>query len=435
MSESWTSWSGEQTCTPAARRRVRSVADVQEAISAAAAAGQDVRVAGSGHSFSPLCRTDGMLITLDGLSGIRSVDQDSGRVVVEAGTVLHDLGQLLRAEGLAQENLGDIDVQTLAGATSTATHGTGVSYPPISSQITGVELVDANGALHWFDEGDDLAAAQCGVGALGVVTAVELQCVPAFQLVSSEELMPLEQVYAEGLDIARSRDHWELFVFPHAKRAVTHDMRRTDEPAAPRHPVSEHLRREVLANDGLRLLCRAGRARPALIPQLNRFVTWLAEEPTRTDESHKVFANPRKVRFTEMEVALPIEHGLDGLRVAMQIAERQQPGINFPIQLRFASACNSLIGPAHGRDSAYVAVHVFEGMPWQRYFGEVADALREMGGRPHWGKRHFEDAASLSQLHPGWDRFQAVRARLDPDGRFTTPDMEHVLGPVGAAVA
>lgn len=432
VTSEWRSWSREISCTPVERVRAAGVDDVRAAVVRAAELRLPLRVAGSGHSFTPLCATDGVLVTLDGLRGIREIDHARGLVTVHAGTVLRDLGRLLRSEGLAQENLGDIDVQTVAGATATATHGTGIAYPPVSAQITAVELVDGTGALRRLDGGDELAAAQCSIGALGVVTAVQLRCVPAFNLRSTEELMPLERVYAEALDIARATDHWELFTFPHSGRAVTHTMTRTDEPAAPPHPAVEHLRRRVLGNDVFRLVQRAGRRRPGLIPPLNRLVTRLAEEPACLDESHRVFANPRLVRFVEMELAVPAAHGAEGLRRAVAIAERQSPAVSFPIQLRYAAADTALLGPAHGRETAYVAVHVFEGMPWERYFREVADALRELGARPHWGKRHFEDAGSLAQLHPGWSRFQAVRSRLDPDGRFTTPELEHWLGPVGA---
>jgi L-gulonolactone oxidase len=414
------------------RVRASSVADVQAAIATAAERGLPLRVAGSGHSFSPLCVTDGVLVTLDGLTGLREVDHERGLVTVHAGTVLHDLGQLLLAEGLAQENLGDIDVQTVAGATATATHGTGIGYRPVSAQIAAVELVDGSGTLRRLDSGDELAAAQCSVGALGVVTAVTLQCVPAFNLRSTEELMPLDRVYAEAVDLARSTDHWELFTFPHARRAVTHTMTRTADPIAVAHPVVEHLRRHALGNGVFGAVQRLGRARPALIPWLNRAVTLLAEEPERTDASHRVFANPRLVRFTEMELAVPAEHAGEALRRAVAVAERQDPAVSFPIQLRFAAPDTSLIGPAHGRETAYIAVHVFQGMPWEAYFRAVADALRELDARPHWGKRHFEDAASLSRLHPGWDRFQAVRAALDPEGRFAGPVLERLLGPVGA---
>jgi FAD-linked oxidoreductase len=417
----WVNWSGSQRCSPARIARPKTRAEVAAAVTAGPG---PVRVAGAGHSFSGGAATDGTLLQLDALD--RVLDADGERVRVEAGIRLHALARELLARGLAMPNLGDIDVQSLAGALTTGTHGTGARLPILAAQVESVELVLADASECTLDGGDELRAAQVSLGALGVVVAVTLRCTPAFRLHGVDAPQPLADVLADLPERAAAHDHFEFWTFPHSHLALTRTNDRTDAP--PRRPgrVRAYASDVVLDNYALYTVSRAARAFPRAIPFLNRFASRAASTRERVDWSHAVFASPRLVRFEEMEYAIPADRAADAVRAVKEILERHP--VSFPIELRFVRGDDALLSPAHGRDSAYVAVHLFEGMPYEAPFREVEALLSGWGGRPHWGKRSFLGAAELAPRYPRWDAFSAVRARLDPGGRFANAWLRHVLG-------
>ncbi len=338
------------------------------------------------------------------------------------------------------ENLGDIDVQSIAGAISTATHGTGARLRNISAQVAELTLVLADGStLRCAEEVDSeiFRAARVGLGALGVIAEVILRCVPAFTLRGVDAPAPLDDTLARFEELALGNDHFEFFVFPHADTALTRTNNRTDQPPRPRGRVSAYANDVLLTNHAFELLCRAGRRFPRRIPQLNRLVTRLAGARTRVDRSDRIFASPRLVRFTEMEYALPRERTPEAVNRIMALVAGDGSGagghgfaVPFPIEVRTVAPDDALLSTAAGRDSGFVAVHMYRGMAWEPYFRAVEAIMDELGGRPHWGKRHFQTAATLRPRYPDWDRFQAVRARLDPEGRFANAWTDRVLGPV-----
>jgi FAD-linked oxidoreductase len=429
----WRNWTGDERCLPAAIERPGSVPEVVAALERAAEAGQRVRVAGSGHSFGDIALTDGRLLLLDRLDSLVDVDRSSGLVRAHAGITLRALGESLAEHSLAMENLGDVDAQTLAGAIATATHGTGARLRNLSSQLAALTLVCADGStLECRPERDpELFRAACvGVGSLGVVVDVTLRCVPAFTLHARDESAPLEQALERFEELALGNDHFELYAFPYAERALTRTNNRTDAAPRPRHRARAYAEDVLLVNRAFDLACRAGRRFPALIPAINRLVTRLAGSSTRVDRSHRIFATPRLVRFTEMEYALPRERTAEAARRVLALVAERRLAVPFPIEVRTAAPDDAFLSTANGRETGYVAVHMFAGMPWEPYFRAVAEIMDELGGRPHWGKRHFHTAATLRPRYPDWDRFQAVRARLDPGGRFANAWSERVLGPV-----
>ena len=432
----WRTWSGGEACEPAVVERPASTADVVAAVERAVAAARPVKAVGSGHSFTGVALTGGSLLLTDRLTGLVDADRASGRVRVRAGTTIHALGGLLDEQGLALPNLGDIDAQTIAGAIATGTHGTGATLPGLAAQVTALQLVTAAGDVLEVDAGDPdlLGAARVSLGALGVVTEVELQAVPAFTLRGVDRPLPLADVL-DGLDqLVAGHRHFEFYVFPHADVALTRANDAVDEPPRPRGRAAAWLRDVLLTNHAFHAICLAGRAAPAAIPALNRFATWAAGSSVRVDRSDRVFATRRLVRFTEMEYALPRPAVAGAVREIKAIAERFPVG--FPMEVRFAAADDVPLSMAHGRDTAYVAVHVFRGMAWEPYFRAVEAVAVRAGGRPHWGKRHFRTAGSLAPAYPAWDRFAAVRARLDPGGVFANAYTDQVLGPpAGATVA
>jgi L-gulono-1,4-lactone dehydrogenase len=429
----WTNWAGDQTCKPAKIVRPATLEEVTEALMEAREQDLTVRVAGAGHSFSDTVLTDGMLLSLERMNRVLEIDRDSGLVRVEAGISLRTLSERLDKEGLALPNLGDIDVQSLGGATATATHGTGIRLQNISAGIVSVELALADGSVIEVSEQDDAEtwrAARVSIGALGVIRAMTLKAVPAFNLHAVDRAQPLIEVLDNLDGLTESNDHFEFYNFPYSDIALTRANNRVDGPLRPRSRAKAWIDDVFVVNHLLGLVCRAGRRLPRLIPSLNRLAPRLAGTSERVDRSYRIFSSRRDVRFTEMEYALPRGHAGEAVRAVREIVERNKFAVPLPMEVRFVAADDAWLSPAYGRQTCYLAVHMFEGMAWDRYFGSVEAAMVALGGRPHWGKRHAQNAASLATLYPEWDRFASVRARLDPQGRFTNAYAERVLGPL-----
>ena len=431
MSETWSNWAGDQVCRPAEIVRPRSRDELVAAIATAVEAGRKVGVAGAGHSFTEAALTDGAMIDLAALSGTIDADPSSGLVKVGAGTVLADLNEELHRLGLAMENLGDIDRQTVAGAISTGTHGTGAKLRNISAQVEAVELVLADGTVRELgaDAPDLLRAARVGLGALGAITAVTLRCVPAFVLRRVDAPLPREEVLDTFEQRAAANDHFELFTFPYADSALVLERNRVEGPPRPRGKAAAYLNDIVIENWALQALSTTGRLIPAAIPRLSRLAAALASGGKTVDRSDRVFASERRVRFTEMEYGVPREHGPEAVRRVIEWVRAKRYPVFFPIEMRVAAGDDALLSPSYDRDTAYIAVHQYRGMEWRPYFEAVEEIMGDYGGRPHWGKRHFQTAATLPALYPEWAKFQAAREELDPGHVFSNEYAVRVLGP------
>jgi L-gulono-1,4-lactone dehydrogenase len=428
----WVNWAGDQSCRPAEIVRPRSRDELAEAVAAAAAAGRKVRVAGSGHSFTEAALTEGTMLRVEALSGVQDADRESGLVRVGGGTVLADLNEELARLGLAMENLGDIDSQTISGAISTGTHGTGAGLRNISAQVEGLELVLADGTVRHLNAATDpelLRAARVGVGALGAIAAVTLRCVPAFNLLRVDSPHPREEVLDSFAERADAHDHFELFTFPYSDAALVLERNRLDGPAQPRGRTATFLNDTVLENWALGALARTGKAVPAAIPSLARLAGRLASGGETSDRSDRVFVNERRVRFTEMEYGVPREHGPEAVRRVIEWVRCNEYPVFFPIEMRVAAGDDAFLSPSHERDTAYIAVHQYRGMEWRPYFEAVEAIMDDYGGRPHWGKRHFQTAATLAPRYPAWEQFQRARDTLDPGRTFSNEYTDRVLGP------
>lgn len=428
----WTNWARNQTCDPVAVERPRNEREIQELVQRAAAEGRTVRVVGAGHSFTPLVCTDGYLLDLRDHAAVRHVDAERRTVTVQAGIPLWRLNEELAAHGLALENLGDIAYQSIAGATQTATHGTGARFRNLSSAIVGMRLVDGEGEIVACDRDtrpEVLDVARVGLGAMGVVSEVTIQCVPAFNLHAQERPEPVDEILERLDEEVDGHDHFELFWIPNTRWALTKRNRRTDEPARPR-PAWKAWRDDVLYDNVLfGTMCRIGAWRNHLIPKVAKRLP--SKGPADyVDVSYKVFASPRLVRFYEMEYAIPRGDVVEALQRVRAHVKRLGMQISFPVEVRFVAGDDIPLSTAYGRDTAYVAVHVYRGTPYDQYFQGVERIMDDYGGRPHWGKMHFHTASTLAPRYPRWDDAQRVRARLDPNQVFTTPYLERVLGPV-----
>jgi FAD-linked oxidoreductase len=433
----WRSWDGVQRCEPQALLRPAGEGEVAAAVRDAAERGLTVKAVGSGHSFSDCACTEGTMVDLSRMDRVLDVDRASGLVRVEAGITLHRLGRELARHGLALENQGDIDAQALGGALATATHGTGERFANLAARVEALRLVTASGAvldLTADRDPEDLRAARVSLGALGIVTEVTLRAVPLFALHRRDAPRPLEETLDRLDELAADADHFEFWVFPYTRTALTRTC--TREPAGATRPsrgeaLRRRLQEDVVENRALGAVCALGRARPAAVPRLNRLIAAAMTSSEVRDHAHRVFPTTRAVRFTESEYAVPRARAREAVeRVLGAIEERRLP-VTFPLEIRFTAADDALLSPAHGRASCYLAVHQVHGMPFEPVLAACEEVLLELGGRPHWGKRHTRTAGTLMALHPGWERFQAVRARLDPGGVFANAHTDRTLGPVG----
>ncbi len=433
----WRNWAGDQRCAPAAVDEPASEAEIVECVGRARDTGRRVRVAGSGHSFTDIACTDGHMLRLGRMDRVLDSDPESGLVRVQPGITLAQLGEELASRGLAMENQGDIDAQALAGAVSTGTHGTGARYPNLSAQVISLRLVTGDGSVVELSEDGDrdaYLAGRVGIGALGVISELTLRCLPIFTLRRADEPRPLADTLAELDELVDANDHFELFTFPYTGTAITRTSERSDRAPEPDSRAT-WLRETVLENGVLDLACRAGRAAPGLVPTINRGLMRAVGPAVKVDRSHRVYATRRDVRFTEMEYALPRAAAAVYVERVMDLIERRRLPVGFPIEVRFVAPDDAFLSPAHARETAYVAVHMYQGTEFESYFRGVEAIAREYGGRPHWGKRHYRSAAALAELYPEWDRFQEQRARFDPTGLFGNDYTDRVLGPVRAPVA
>ncbi|MEU9988225.1 D-arabinono-1,4-lactone oxidase [Streptomyces sp. NPDC048045] len=430
----WRNWGGNVAARPARQVTPASVEELAAAVRRAAEDGLKVKAVGTGHSFTSIAATDGVLIRPQLLAGIRSIDRSAMTVTVEAGTPLKRVNAALAREGLSLTNMGDIMEQTVSGATSTGTHGTGRESASIAAQIEALELVTADGSVLTCsrkgteEERAVFAAARIGLGALGIVTAITFAVEPLFLLTAREEPMPFEQVLAEFDQLWAENEHFEFYWFPHTGNTNT---KRNNRSAGPERPVGQlagWFEDEFLSNGVFQVAQWVGRAAPATVPAIARLSSRALSARTYTDIPYKVFTSPRRVRFVEMEYAVPRAALAETLRELKAMVERSGMRVSFPVEVRTAPADDITLSTASGRDSAYIAVHMFRGTPYQAYFTAAERIFTAHEGRPHWGKVHTRDAEYLAEVYPRFGEFTALRDRLDPERLFQNDYLRRVLG-------
>jgi L-gulono-1,4-lactone dehydrogenase len=427
----WRNWAGNESARPRRIAVPRSTHEVADEVRKAAADGLTVRMAGTGHSFTPVAATDGVLLRPGGMTSIRSVDAAAGLVTVEAGCPLHVLNASLLARGLSLANMGDIQVQTVAGATQTGTHGTGRDVGGMAAQVAGLELVLADGSVVTCDassQPDLFNAARVGLGALGIVTAVTFKVVPAFLLEAREEGMQWSEVISRLDELTSDNEHFEFYWFPHTEGCLTKRNNRSPGPPRPLPRFRYLLDDELLSNTVFGVTCRLGHAVPGVITTVNGMASKALGSRSYTDAAYKVFTSPRRVRFKEQEYEIPRESLAGVLAEIRSLFARRDWRISFPIEVRVTPGDDVWLSTAYGRDSAYIAIHVFHASPHQEYFRDVEAVMTAVGGRPHWGKMHTRSAEYLRQAYPKHGDFVALRDKLDPGRRFGNPYLAQVLG-------
>jgi FAD-linked oxidoreductase len=420
----WRNWSGNVVCQPQAFARPLSEDALRDLLRQSQG---PLRVRGAGHSFTRLCDTAGTLVALDALPGnVISVDRARPTARLQAGASLNSLSRALQAEGLAFKNLGDIDVQSLAGAVATATHGTGATLPCLSAEIRSVRLMTAAGEIVEADaetDADLLKAARVSLGVLGVLLEAEVSVRPAFKLHRIARVEPLQDLLGAALSLWDENRHFEFFVLPHCDHAVSITHNETDAAD-----------RTTGKGDDEAALRQLRWVRNSLLklPGLRRHVLNAALRGTRTEDavgdSWAVLASVRNTAFNEMEYHLPVARGLETLEEVLALIERDRPEVFFPIEVRMTAGDDAWLSPfQHGpRLSIAVHSHAPDDHAWMQAL--VEPIFRRRGGRPHWGKLHSLSATDLRDLYPDFDRFCATRRQLDPAGRFLNPHLAALFG-------
>lgn len=429
----WRNWGRVETANPEFIARPTSVDEVVAIVRHARDLNLPVKAVGAGHSFTAIAITPGIQLDVSGIDGVIHVDEKLRQVTLGAGTNLYQIPTLLAPHGLAMENLGDIDRQTIAGATSTGTHGTGEAFPGISAQLVAVTLVTGDGSIlrvSATENAELLPAVRLGLGALGIIVEVTVQCVPAFVLHALERPEPFDEVLDNFRERVNSSDHFEFYWFPHTDRVLTKTNTRlsADAPLAALGPVKRWFDDTFMSNGVFALTCATGKGVPVLVPGINKLASKLTGDREFTDVSTSVFTTKRTVPFREMEYAIPREAIPDAVRAVRKLIRDRGWRISFPIEVRAAAADDLWLSTAYARETGYIAVHRYWRENHVEYFHAVEDIMRGFDGRPHWGKIHFRDAESLSEVYPHFDDFLAVRDRLDADRIFTNPYLDRVLG-------
>jgi L-gulonolactone oxidase len=427
----WANWSGNQQATAARVAHPTSTEEVAALIRAAREDRLTVKPVGAGHSFTPAATTSGVRLHLDRLAGPISIDPVEKVVTVPAGMSLRELNRMLAEHRLALPNLGDIDGQTIAGAISTGTHGTGAGLGCLATFVSALTLVSGSGTVlrcSATQNPDLFAATRVGVGALGVLTEVTLRCVDAFTLRAEERPGKVADVFA-GLDEhIGGNDHFEMYWFPYTDRLQTKKNNRVPDSDRPLGRLRGWLDDEFLSNTVFAGACRVGRGLPALIPTITAIEARALSPRVYTAPSHQVFCTPRRVRFVEMEYGLPRAALPEAFTALRQILDRLPFKVVFPVEMRVSAGDDIWLSHGYGRDNAYIAIHQYVGMPYEPYFRAFERVAGDLGGRPHWGKLHWRTAEDLRPGYPHFDDFLAVRDRLDPDRVFANGYTERIFG-------
>ncbi len=428
---SWENWGRSVKTTPARQAQPASTAEVQTIVREAARDGLTVKAYGAGHSFTPIAATEGVLLHLGRMNKVLATDVESGQVRVQAGLSLHDLNPQLKALGLALPNLGDVDPQSVAGAVSTGTHGTGHKLHGISNAVRGVQLVTAAGDVLEIDENHPwFGASRVTLGALGIITEVTLQCVPAFLLHAREEPMPLPEVLDRLPELVEENDHFEFYWFPHTEKALIKRNNRVPEGTQPK-PLGKFkhwLDDEFLSNTVYERVNRIAAKRRNLVPRINNISGSLLGAREYTSDSFDVFVSPRTVKFRESEFAMPRAALTDVISELQGWFGAGHENISFPIEVRFTAADDVWMSTGHERDNCYVAVHHYWRNDPTAYFAAAQDIFTSHEGRPHWGKMHTLGADYFAQRYSRFNDFVAIRDELDPQRLFSNPYLDRVLG-------
>ncbi|MCJ8512387.1 D-arabinono-1,4-lactone oxidase [Acinetobacter lwoffii] len=415
----WRNWSGSQF---SAARIVQpsQISELQSLVKTHA----HIRAVGAGHSFSPLAKTDEVLLNLDLLKGIVAFDQEKTQCTVRAGTRLYDLGKDLVPINQALINQGDIDQQSLAGAISTGTHGTGIDLPCISAFVEGFELLTADGELLQCHRGQNAEIFQAGrvaLGSLGILTQITLQNRPRYKLKEQIQLCSLKDIFTHIGQWKHQHRHIEFWAFLHADQVILKTLDDTEDDIQPRQESWP-------SEDTLLTVCsELTRLFPKTNPYLQKLLSVFVKSTCYVDWSSRIFPTPRNTRFNEMEYQIPVEQGLQCLQEVLATLRKHKVPMFFPIEFRYVKGDEIWLSPFYQRDSVSISIHQFYKQDYHAIFDLVEPILQKYQGRPHWGKLHSMSAASLRELYPKWDNFMVLRQQLDPQQKWLNPYLKELF--------
>jgi len=434
-------WDETLECRPKHLYRPESEEEVLEIVREASDAGETVRTFGAGHSWSPLVLTDDTLINLDKLDRIVSMDVEQQRVTVQAGIRIKELNRILPKHGLAMRNLGSIGEQSIAGAISTATHGTGIKLGALHTQVIALELVTGGGRVLSLSEDEDpefMAAARVSLGALGVITRVTIQCVPYYNLERKAQPLPFDEVIDRIDDLVNDNDRVRLYWLPYTDVIQVATMNHTERSLTPRNRYKEFFTDVVVKRELMELLVETGYdlyqlpgldVRIDVVDDINRFsakVGWTKEELVAPYD--RVLNIPMPPEHSECEYAVPVDAAAEAVRLTRRIIEENDYHVNFPIEVRFVAADDAMLSPAHGRDVCYVGAYTYGEEFARPFFDRFEREMKKLGGRPHWGKRLTLSREEARRLYPLYDRFNEIRKELDPKGVFANAFIRDLFG-------
>ncbi len=422
-------WSENIEWSPKEVAKPSSEAELQALIQAAVQGGRQVRIIGTGHSFEPLSVTDDLLINLDNWQGLIEVDEVEKTAVVKSGTKLNLLGQLLYDKGLAQENLGDIDQQSIAGSISTGTHGTGTAFGNLSTQVIGMRFVNGKGEIvdcSINDKTDLFKAMQISLGSMGVITQLKLQLVDAYKLELVKDKSTLDEILNQLDSLNANNRNFEFYWLPYTNVVQTKTTN-IGKGLVDKSGIGTYFDEVVMENWVFKLFCDAAKMRPSLNTSLNGFLAKFISHQKKTKYSHQVYATPRYVKFNEMEYNVPLEAYKDVMKDLVKCVEKNKFNIHFPVENRFVKQDDIYLSPAYKRDSAYIAAHVYKGKEYKKYFDALEEIYIAYDGRPHWGKMHTRRADYFSKVYPKWNDFLKHRNEQDPEGLFLSPYLKDVF--------
>ncbi len=426
----WSNWSGGVTCKP---KEIVAPKDEVALAAAIRSASGTVRAPGTGHSFTPVCASDGMLVDLDAFKGLKSVDKQKMTATFAAATPLWAVGPALFKEGLALRNMGDIDRQTLGGVVGTGTHGTGRKLGNFSSAVAGFRLITANGAVMNCtpeENADVFAAGRCSMGVLGVMTEITLHVRTAHKLKEKNFLLPPDELFAQLDTLVNDNRHFEFFWFPYADVCICKTLNESDEPAPEPRGADEMFRRGEMNSNDNRLFSAINTVlpyAPFLLKQSHRLFSQFMPGAGKVRWIHEILPSPRPTRFNEMEYAVPYASGPDAIREIVSTIRKQRINTGFPIEYRSVAADDVWISPFQGRESATIAVHQYHSVNTTRLFSTCESVFQRYEGRPHWGKRHTRASHEFAALYPEFGRFQALRQSLDPSGKFLNAHLRGIF--------
>jgi FAD-linked oxidoreductase len=415
---SWSNWSGSVQ----SHAEVRTPRDQDELAEIVRQSGS-VRAVGAGHSFMPLCASDGVIVSLEALDGTVVVAPDRTTARIPAGWSIKRVTAALWEQGLALANQGDVDPQSLAGAMATGTHGTGRELGNLATFARGFRLIAADGTHLWCDRvtrPDLFEAQRLSLGMFGIATEIECDVVPAFYLHERIEKRSWGEVRERYLELATQKRHVEFWFFPHADSVIL----KTLEPCEPCDPPRSTTDMEETA---FRRLLNLGAVVPPLVPTLQRLMMRTDMRGQRRGPAHTIFPSDRTTRFEEMEYEMPYDAGLDALDEIVRWIRKKRLPVSFPFEFRVVAADDIWISPMNAGPVAAISMHQYARMPWRNLFADGEAIFRAHGGRPHWAKRHTLRRADVDALYPMAERYREVRRAADPSGKFLNPHLSELF--------